>query len=75
MSQQGHNIIKGFALVCVAVTSAYVMYMGWWLVTVLSGPDWCSRALGADITAAWVGALSGSAPLSASHKLRALKRV
>lgn len=41
------NAIRAFAVLCVAVTSAYVMIMGKMTLDVLSGPDWCSRALGA----------------------------
>lgn len=47
MTQTKHNTIRTFALVCVAISSAYVMYMGWWLVRLLSANDWCVRALGA----------------------------
>ncbi len=42
------NIIQGFAVVCVAVTSAFVMWMSYTLLQTLSGPTWCSRAIGAD---------------------------
>lgn len=41
------NSIRTFALVCVAATSAYIMYMGWWINTTLAAPQWCARALGA----------------------------
>lgn len=40
--------VRFFALVCVAITSAYVMWMGWRLVETLSSPGWCNRALNAD---------------------------
>jgi hypothetical protein len=40
--------VRFFALVCVAITSAYVMWMGWRLVETLSSPGWCNRALKAD---------------------------
>jgi hypothetical protein len=39
--------LRTFALICVAVSSGYVMYMGWWLINLLSANDWCVRALGA----------------------------
>jgi hypothetical protein len=42
------NIVKAFALLCVTVTSIYVMYMGWSLLKVLSGPGWCATAIGAN---------------------------
>lgn len=39
--------IRTFAVICVAVTSAYVMWMGYRLNETLSGPGWCATALGA----------------------------
>lgn len=42
------NPIRAFAVLCVAVTSAYVMFIGWTLITILRSPDWCARALGAE---------------------------
>ncbi len=44
---QPRNTIRTFALVCVAVTSAYVMFMGWTVIQTLSSPQWCARAMGA----------------------------
>lgn len=44
---QPRNTIRTFALICVAFTSAYIMYMGWWINTTLAAPQWCARALGA----------------------------
>lgn len=45
------NTIRTYALWCVAITSAFVMGMGWWINTTLASPTWCARALGAgDIT-------------------------
>src|SRR5882757_2317063 len=41
------NPIRGFAVLCVAVTSAFVMYMSYHLLQILSGPGWCATALGA----------------------------
>lgn len=41
------NTIRTFALVCVAVTSIFVMCMCIWLVLLLSDPYWCDRAIGA----------------------------
>jgi hypothetical protein len=43
-----HNVIRAFALACVAITSAYIMWMGYRLNETLSGPGWCARAIGAD---------------------------
>lgn len=42
-----HNPIRAFAVLCVAVTSLFVMYMSYRLLNVLSGPGWCATALGA----------------------------
>lgn len=48
----GHFIknqpVRFFALVCVAITSAFVMWMGVWLTRILSSPGWCNRTLNAD---------------------------
>jgi hypothetical protein len=40
--------VRFFALVCVAVTSAFVMYMRYAELQVLASPDWCNRILKAD---------------------------
>jgi hypothetical protein len=42
------NPIRGFAVLCVAITSGYVMWMGYRINEVLAGPLWCARAIGAD---------------------------
>ncbi|MFL6728069.1 MAG: hypothetical protein ACJ8FS_16375 [Sphingomicrobium sp.] len=42
------NPIRWVAVICVAITSAYVMLMGYWINDTLAGPLWCSRAIGAD---------------------------
>lgn len=42
------NPIRAFAVACVAVTSVFVMYMSYQLLQTLSGPAWCSTAIGAD---------------------------
>jgi hypothetical protein len=36
------------ALICVAVTSIFLMYMNWKIVNILASPDWCSKALQAE---------------------------
>lgn len=41
------NPIRAFAVLCVAVTSGFVMYMSYRLLQTLSGPGWCATALGA----------------------------
>jgi hypothetical protein len=42
------NPIRWVAVICVAITSGYVMWMGYKINDVLAGPLWCSRAIGAD---------------------------
>lgn len=39
--------IRAFAVLCVAVTSAYLMVIAWKLNNTLSGPGWCATAFGA----------------------------
>lgn len=46
------NTLRTFALVCVAVTSVFVMGMVIWLVTLLADKGWCDRAIGAAKDAA-----------------------
>lgn len=41
------NTIRTFALVCVAVTSGFIMYMIVWLIGLLSEPSWCDRVIDA----------------------------
>lgn len=41
------HTLRTFALICVAITSAYVMWMGVWHTNLLATKDWCIRALGA----------------------------
>jgi hypothetical protein len=43
-----HNPIRVFAVVCVAVTTAFVMYMSHLLIQILSSPEWCGKALQAE---------------------------
>lgn len=40
--------IRFFAVLCVAVTSTFVMYMSYTLVSILSSPGWCGKALQAE---------------------------
>ena len=42
------NPIRLFAVLCVAITSGFIMYMAQWVVGVLAGPGWCRTALGAE---------------------------
>ena len=41
------NTIRTFALVCVGVTSLFLIGLSVWLVEILSAPNWCARAMGA----------------------------
>lgn len=45
---QPRNTVRSFALVCVAVTSVFLMGMAIWYTRLVSGRDWCSRAIGAE---------------------------
>lgn len=42
------NTIRTFALVCVAVTSVFLMAMAVWYTVLLAAPDWCGRAIGSE---------------------------
>lgn len=44
---QPRNAIRSWALVAVAVSSAFTIGIAVWLIAILSTQDWCSRALGA----------------------------
>lgn len=41
------NNIRSWAMVAVAVSSAFTIGIATWLIWILSGHDWCARALGA----------------------------
>lgn len=43
----GRHTIRTFALVCVAVTSVFIIGMVVWSTILLSQKDWCDRAIGA----------------------------
>jgi hypothetical protein len=43
-----NNPIRWVAVICVAVTSIYVMVMSKKLIEILSGPEWCGKALQAE---------------------------
>ena len=42
------NTIRTFALICVAVTTVFVIAMSVWSTKLLSTQDWCVRAIGAS---------------------------
>jgi hypothetical protein len=48
MTPHPRNTIRTFALVCVAITSAFILAMIVWSTFILSAPEWCGRALGAE---------------------------
>lgn len=54
-----HNPIRGFAVLCVAVIAAYIMWMGYRVNETLSGPGWCKTALGAEKVSATDGTIKG----------------
>lgn len=45
---QPRNTIRTFALVCVAITTAFILTMIVWSTRILAAPEWCGRALGAE---------------------------
>lgn len=42
-----NNTIRSFALVCVAVTSVFILVMIVWTTRLLADGNWCERAIGA----------------------------
>lgn len=42
-----HNTIRSFALVCVAVTSVFIMGVRIWATFIITRDGWCDRAIGA----------------------------
>ena len=52
MTVTPRNTIRTFALVCVSITSAFLIFMGVWLTVLLSSDGWCDRAVGASQDAA-----------------------
>ena len=42
------NPIRWVAVICVAITSVFVMYMSYRLLNILAGPEWCGKALQAE---------------------------
>lgn len=51
--------VRVFALICVAVTSVFVMVMSYRLIQTLSGPGWCKTALGAEKASSTNGTVTG----------------
>lgn len=43
-----HNPVRIAAVICVAVTTAYIMVMGIKLTNILASPGWCGKALQAE---------------------------
>lgn len=48
MKNPVHNPVRAAALVCVAVTSGFLMWMAYRVNEILSSPEWCSKALQAE---------------------------
>lgn len=46
--EKGHNTVPVAALICVAVTSLFLMYMNNKVIDILASPSWCSKALQAE---------------------------
>lgn len=42
------NPIRAFALLCVACTSAFLVYVNLRLIDILSDPNWCNKAVQAE---------------------------
>lgn len=47
MSTKPHNTIRSFALIVVAITSGFLIYLSLHLTGILAAPNWCNRAMGA----------------------------
>lgn len=45
---QPRNTIRTFALICVAITSVFIMAMSFWLTKIIAAPEWCARAINAE---------------------------
>ena len=66
MKDRWQHIVLISALVIVLIVSGFTMYMAGWMTSVLSGPGWCAKALGAeqaskgtvDVAASCVGLLT-----------------
>jgi hypothetical protein len=43
-----NNPIRWTAVICVAITSGYIMWLGNKQLNILSSPEWCSKALQAE---------------------------
>lgn len=44
------DLVLGFALLCVAVTSGFIIYMSVWHTNLLADPGWCQRIIAAAKT-------------------------
>lgn len=42
------NTIRTYAVIVVSITSAFIMWMSYWLTKILAAPDWCARAINAE---------------------------
>ena len=51
--------IRAFAVICVAVIAAFMMWMSNKVINTLSGPGWCATALGAGKATSTEGAVKG----------------
>jgi hypothetical protein len=53
------NLVRAFAVLCVAATSVYIMWMAYRVNETLSGPGWCRTALGAEKASSSDGTIKG----------------
>lgn len=67
------RFLHGFALACIAVTSGFLIWLTMHLVDVLSKPNWCFTAIGADKVASTVGAAGNLDALTACVGLLSLQ--
>lgn len=59
MDMSNKNPIRLFAVICVAITSGFVMWLSSWVIGVLAGPGWCRTALGAEKVSGSDGTIKG----------------
>lgn len=48
MTAQRRNTIRTFALICVAITSAFIMTMSVWSQWLIGMTDWCGKVIGSS---------------------------
>lgn len=66
------GLVLGFALLCVAVTSAVVIYMRVWETTLIADPAWCQRIVAAAKTSEQIESAFGGCFSLMSQQLSAI---